>query len=374
MKSLFYYLLFALGFLIGYNMGESLFGLEAVSAFMLKYFPETAAHVLMCSTCGILLGIIFIIIIPRIIKVFSESLEQWIASLKGVSMIQLIIAVVFIIIALLISSLICVPIYKIDMPDVIKALLAVIVYVGLTYGAVLLAFNRGAEIETAIKGIVVRAENSERSRSQKRKSSVIPKILDTSVIIDGKIYDILKTGFIDGPIVISTLVVEELQYIADSSDALKRNRGRRGLDILNLIQKELPLEVIVSDNNYDDIPDVDNKIIRLTKNMKGKVITNDYNLNKVAEIMGVEVLNINELANAVKTVVLPGEELRIHVLREGKEDRQGVAYLDDGTMIVVEDGKGLIGKDITATVTSVLQTSAGKMVFVRPSSVTAAGE
>lgn len=374
MKSLFYYLILAMGFLIGYNMGESLFGLEAVSAFMLKHFPEAAAHVLMCSTCGLLLGIIFIIFIPRIIKVFSESLEQWIASLKGVSMIQLIIAVVFIIIALLISSLICVPIYKIDMPDIIKALLAVIVYVGLTYGAVLLAFNRGAEIETAIKGIVVRAENSERSRSQKRKSSVIPKILDTSVIIDGKIYDILKTGFIDGPIVISTLVVEELQYIADSSDALKRNRGRRGLDILNLIQKELPLEVIVSDNNFDDIPDVDNKIIRLAKNMKGKVITNDYNLNKVAEIMGVEVLNINELANAVKTVVLPGEELRIHVLREGKEDRQGVAYLDDGTMIVVEDGKGLIGKDITATVTSVLQTSAGKMVFVRPSSVTAAGK
>ncbi|MCR4723555.1 MAG: TRAM domain-containing protein [Eubacteriales bacterium] len=289
-------------------------------------------------------------------------------------MIQLVIAVVFIIIALLISSLICLPIYKIDMPDVIKALLAVIVYVGLTYGAVLLAFNRGTEIETAIKGIFVRAENSERTRSQRRKSSVIPKILDTSVIIDGKIYDILKTGFIDGPIVISTLVIEELQYIADSSDALKRNRGRRGLDILNLIQKELPLEVIVSDNNYDDIPDVDNKIIRLAKNMKGKVITNDYNLNKVAEIMGVEVLNINELANAVKTVVLPGEELRIHVLREGKEDRQGVAYLDDGTMIVVEDGRELIGKDITATVTSVLQTSAGKMVFVRPSSVTAAGK
>ena len=289
-------------------------------------------------------------------------------------MIQLVIAVVFIIIALLISSLICLPIYKIDMPDVIKALLAVIVYVGLTYGAVLLAFNRGTEIETAIKGIFVRAENSERTRSQRRRSFVIPKILDTSVIIDGKIYDILKTGFIDGPIVISTLVIEELQYIADSSDALKRNRGRRGLDILNLIQKELPLEVIVSDNNYDDIPDVDNKIIRLAKNMKGKVITNDYNLNKVAEIMGVEVLNINELANAVKTVVLPGEELRIHVLREGKEDRQGVAYLDDGTMIVVEDGRELIGKDITATVTSVLQTSAGKMVFVRPSSVTAAGK
>ena len=374
MKSLFYYLIFALGFLIGYNMGESLFSLESVSAFLLKHFSEAVANVLICSTCGLLLGIIFIIIIPRIIKAFSESLQQWIASLKGVSMIQLVIAVVFIIIALLISSLICLPIYKIDMPDVLKALLAVIVYVGLTSGAVLLAFNRGAEIETAIKGIVVRAENSERTRSQRRKSSVIPKILDTSVIIDGKIYDILKTGFIDGPIVISTLVIEELQYIADSSDALKRNRGRRGLDILNLIQKELPLEVIVSDNDYDDIPDVDNKIIRLAKNMKGKVITNDYNLNKVAEIMGVEVLNINELANAVKTVVLPGEELRIHVLREGKEDRQGVAYLDDGTMIVVEDGRELIGKDITATVTSVLQTSAGKMVFVRPNSVTAAGK
>ncbi len=182
-----------------------------------------------------------------------------------------------------------------------------------------------------------------------------PKILDTSVIIDGRIADICKTGFIEGPLVIPEFVLEELQHIADSSDALKRNRGgRRGLDILNKIQKELDIEVIIHDKKFEDVKEVDSKLLKLTQLLKGKIITNDYNLNKVAEVQSIDVLNINELANAVKPVVLPGEEMVVQVIKDGKESGgQGLAYLDDGTMIVVESGQKHIGQTIDVLVTSV---------------------
>lgn len=196
-----------------------------------------------------------------------------------------------------------------------------------------------------------------------------PKILDTSVIIDGRIADICKTGFIEGPLVIPEFVLGELQHIADSSDGLKRNRGRRGLDILNKIQKELDIEVIIHDKKFDDIEEVDAKLLKLTQLLKGKIITNDYNLNKVAEVQGIEVLNINELANAVKPVVLPGEEMVVQVIKDGKESGQGLAYLDDGTMIVIESGRKFIGETIDVVVTSVLQTSAGRMIFAKPKSI-----
>src|SRR5699024_10052817 len=167
------------------------------------------------------------------------------------------------------------------------------------------------------------------------------------------------TKFLEGPIVIPQFVLGELQYIADSSDALKRNRGRRGLDILNRIQKELPIEVEIYEGDFEDIPEVDSKLIRLTKELDGLLVTNDFNLNKVSDFQGVTVLNINDLANAVKPVVLPGEELVVQVIKDGKEQKQGIAYLDDGTMIVVEEGKDYIGKTIEVLITSVLQTSAG---------------
>ncbi len=175
--------------------------------------------------------------------------------------------------------------------------------------------------------------------SKKINYKSCPKILDTSVIIDGRIADICRTGFIEGPLVIPEFVLEELQHIADSSDALKRNRGRRGLDILNKIQKELDIEVIIDDKKFEEEKEVDTKLLKLTQLLKGKIITNDYNLNKVAEVQGIDVLNINELANAVKPIVLPGEEMVVQVIKDGKESGQGLAYLDDGTMIVVESGK-----------------------------------
>ena len=196
--------------------------------------------------------------------------------------------------------------------------------------------------------------------------TIPPKVLDTSVIIDGRIADICRTGFIEGKLIIPKFVLNELQHIADSSDDLKRVRGRRGLDILNIIQKELDIEVQITEKDFDDIPEVDSKLLKLAQVMNGKVVTNDYNLNKVAQFQGVEVLNINELANAVKPVAIPGEEMVAQVVKEGKESNQGIAYLDDGTMIVVEGGKKHIGETINVLVTSVLQTSAGRMIFGKP--------
>lgn len=192
------------------------------------------------------------------------------------------------------------------------------------------------------------------------------KILDTSVIIDGRIADICKTGFIEGTLVIPEFVLEELQHIADSSDLLKRNRGRRGLDILNKIQKELDVHVLIYEGDFEEHTEVDSKLVKLAKLLSGKVVTNDFNLNKVCELQGVSVLNINDLANAVKPVVLPGEEIVVQVIKDGKEHGQGVAYLDDGTMIVVEGGREYIGHTMEVLVTSVLQTSAGRMIFAKP--------
>ncbi len=194
------------------------------------------------------------------------------------------------------------------------------------------------------------------------------KILDTNIIIDGRIIDVCKSGFLDGPIYIPGFVLDELQHIADSSDSLKRTRGRRGLDILNAMQKEFPLIVRSYDykiGNDNPKEEVDAKLVRLAKKLGGSIVTNDYNLNKVAGIQGVTVLNVNELANALKPVVLPGEEMPVTIIKEGKEQNQGVAYLDDGTMIVVEDGRRHIGEHMQVVVTSVLQTVAGKMIFAR---------
>ncbi|MFD2640161.1 PIN/TRAM domain-containing protein [Piscibacillus salipiscarius] len=198
------------------------------------------------------------------------------------------------------------------------------------------------------------------------ETSIRPKILDTSVIIDGRIADICDTKFLEGTIIIPHFVLEELQHIADSSDVLKRNRGRRGLDILNRLQKDSLVDVQIYEGDFEDISEVDSKLVKLTKILDGVLVTNDYNLNKVSEFQNVTVLNINDLANAVKPIVLPGEEMDVQVIKAGKEEKQGVAYLDDGTMIVVEDGKNFIGDTIDVIVTSVLQTSAGRMIFAKP--------
>ncbi len=200
----------------------------------------------------------------------------------------------------------------------------------------------------------------------KMNNIISNKILDTSVIIDGRILDICQTGFVEGTLIIPEFVLEELRHIADSSDVLKRNRGRRGLDILKQMQQEEEIDVRIVNQDFDDIQEVDSKLVKLAQIINSRILTNDYNLNKVADLQGVFVLNINELANAVKPVVLPGEEMDVKVIKEGKEDGQGVGYLDDGTMIVVDEGIKYIGKEIDVLVTSILQTAAGRMIFAKP--------
>jgi uncharacterized protein YacL len=191
------------------------------------------------------------------------------------------------------------------------------------------------------------------------------RILDTSVIIDGRVADIVETGFLDGTLVVPQFVLKELQFVADSTDALKRNRGRRGLDILHRIQKMAGVEVLISDLDFPQVKEVDLKLIELARTMLGRIVTNDFNLNKVAQLRGVEVLNINELANGLKPVVLPGEMMNVFIIKEGKEYNQGVAYLDDGTMVVVDNARTRIGRNLDIVVTSVLQTTAGRMIFGR---------
>lgn len=222
-------------------------------------------------------------------------------------------------------------------------------YVGLIVGA-----NKGDLLNLAALGGIFGGE---------KLGKRIYKILDTSVIIDGRIADIAETGFLDGVLVLPQFVLRELQLVADSSDSLKRNRGRRGLDIMQRIQKMASITVQIVEDDFPAVREVDLKLIELAKVYEAKIITNDFNLNKVAQLQGVEVLNINELANALKPIVLPGEIMRVFVLKEGKEYNQGVAYLDDGTMVVIDNARKMIGKTVDISVTSVLQTTAGKMIF-----------
>jgi len=227
----------------------------------------------------------------------------------------------------------------------------IMAYVGLAVGA-----NKGDLLNLAALGGIFGGEKS-------GKKSY--KILDTSVIIDGRIADIAETGFLDGLIVIPQFVLRELQLVADSADSLKRNRGRRGLDILQRLQKTASVQIQIVEDDFPSVREVDMKLIELAKVYEGKIITNDFNLNKVAQLQGVAVLNINELANSLKPIVLPGEIMRVFILKEGKEYNQGVAYLDDGTMVVVDNARKMISKTIDIAVTSVLQTAAGKMIFGR---------
>jgi uncharacterized protein YacL len=231
------------------------------------------------------------------------------------------------------------------------AFLLVMTYLGMFLGA-----NKGDLLNLQALGGLFGAE-----RTQRRNY----KVLDTSVIIDGRVADICEAGFMDGVVLLPQFVLRELQLVADSGDPLKRNRGRRGLDMLQRIQKIANVQTQILEDDFPHLRDVDMKLIELAKRYEAKIVTNDFNLNKLAQLQGIDVLNINELANALKPIVLPGEAMRVFILKEGKEHNQGVAYLDDGTMVVVENARRMIGRTLDITVTSVLQTTAGKMIFGR---------
>lgn len=270
------------------------------------------------------------------------------------------------IVGLSVATLVGVAINQMNIP-VITAVVPAILSIVLGYLGFRLGFSKRDELMQifTVKSTKKRINDASGKEVQEQEQDQY-KLLDTSVIIDGRIADISETGFVEGILVVPQFVLTELQHIADSSDTLKRTRGRRGLDILKRLQDERSSKVLITEVDFEDVAEVDLKLVRLAKNMSAQILTNDFNLNKVCELHRVKVLNINDLANAVKPVVIPGEDMQVVVIKDGKEHNQGVAYLDDGTMIVVEGGRSYIGQAIRVTVTSVLQTSAGRMIFAKP--------
>ena len=336
------------------------------SVVMLLGVTESAWYT--TSYFGIFAGALIFFIFSIFSADYVVEVLKWIEEgLVKIPVIDLMFGTVGLIIGLLVAYLINISLQEFSLKiisEIIPLFLTIIIgYLGFQVG-----FRRREEFMTMFT--IARRDKTKKeeeiAESSVEENTIKPKILDTSVIIDGRIADICQTKFLEGTIVIPQFVLKELQHIADSSDALKRNRGRRGLDILNRIQKEIDVDVEIYEGDFEDIPEVDSKLVKLAQEMHGIVVTNDFNLNKVCDFQGVQVLNINDLANAVKPVVLPGEELVVQVIKDGKEQRQGIAYLDDGTMIVVEEGRDYIGKTIEVLITSVLQTSAGRMIFAKP--------
>lgn len=311
----------------------------------------------------VLFALIFFLTSGAVLRGFESFQTLLEKELKEKSLQELTYGIGGLIIGLLVSFLLTQPLSLIPIPYLGVAL-SILIYVMFSYLGVRLSYHNKEEIGEKLKEL--RAPKKKTDTMKLPKVKGVPKIVDTSVIIDGRIKDIVEAHFIEGPLIIPVFVLEELQFIADSSDHLKRNRGRRGLDIVKALQENKEIDVLISDLKYDDIKEVDSKLLKLTQDLKGRIITNDYNLNKVAGLQKIPVLNINDLANALRPIYLPGETLNVLIVKAGKELNQGLGYLDDGTMIVVETGKDFIGKIIKVEVTSVLQTSAGKMIFAKP--------
>lgn len=320
--------------------------------------------------CTFLFGIIFFKLSPTFLKIVRSVTKKSDAAISKIPVNDLASGGIGLVFGLLIAYFLSQIIYRIELLQTayLSTIISVLIYLLFAFLGINVAKKVGNE---AVKIAKFRIQPQRvAALKQKRKNQSVaaaPKILDTSVIIDGRITDILKTGFIEGEIVIPDFVLVELRHIADSSDSLKRNRGRRGLDMLGRIEEDYGIKIYNTSErkSFDAAAEADVKLLRLAQEIDGMVVTNDFNLNKVAAIQGVPVLNINELANTLKPVVLPGEKMHIFLVKEGKESGQGIAYLDDGTMIVVENGKQHIGTSIDVSVTSVLQTSAGRMIFAK---------
>ena len=354
-------LLTTAGIVIGYQLADALKDVLAVVRIP-GILPEGVTAVIYYVIGALLFGFLFYLISPWIIKMGWKATGIIENTLQTIPTSDILLGSVGLILGLVIANLFIRPLAIIPIPW-LGIIVMVLVNITLGYLGIRIATRKTDDLGAVVHSL---RKLGIKERPHRAEGSVKPKILDTSVIIDGRIADICKTGFVEGPLIIPGLVLEELRHIADSSDTLNRNRGRRGLDILNKIQKELDIPDQIDEKSFDDIAEVDSKLLKLAQVLKGKVVTNDFNLNKVAEFQGVPVLNINELANAVKPVVLPGEEMVVQVIKDGKESGQGVAYLDDGTMIVVDGGKKHIGESIGVMVTSVLQTAAGRMIFAKP--------
>lgn len=351
--------------LLGFTIGITTY-LTLMKDFEILTFGKETYGYIAAVVAGIVIGILGYLIEPWVVNKTKELAKILDKELSKYPQTDILLGSMGLIVGFVIAYLLSGLVNRIP---IVGGMLSLLLYLFLGYIGMKVALKSKNDLFNI--GKLGRLANPIRDKdkdkdSKKEIKGIPPKVLDTSVIIDGRIADICKTGFVEGKLIIPSFVLEELRHIADSSDDLKRVRGRRGLDILNIIQKELNIEVEISERDFEEIAEVDSKLLKLAQVLKGKVVTNDYNLNKVAQFQGVEVLNINELANAIKPVAIPGEDMVVQVVKEGKEAQQGVAYLDDGTMIVVDGGRRHMNETIKVLVTSVLQTPAGRMIFAKP--------
>lgn len=333
-------------------------GITMTRTLLINRFPNisTGLEIAIYFFVALVMAIIFYSTGNRIIDLVSNAFDKFEVFLEKLTLYELVISAIGMIVGLVIANLVTIPIKNIAIIGTAISIIA-----NILFGCLGIAIALGKKNENLFEIM-----KNKSSASKSSSSNGEPKILDTSVIIDGRIVDICRSGFIEGQLVVPSFVLEELRHIADSQDAIKRNRGRRGLDVLNMIQKDLKLPVKIENVQVNSDAEVDTALLKLAQNLGGKVLTIDYNLNKVAEFQGVPVLNINELANAVKPIALPGEEMTVQVVKDGKENGQGVGYLEDGTMIGIDGGRKHMGETLNVTVTSILQTAAGRMIFAKP--------
>lgn len=359
--------LVALGLVSGTVLGQTIYRMVAVSH---SFLPDhLAVRIGLSTVVALLFALIGYIISGPILAEMGRVTKFVEVSLKDLPMSGVISGAIGLVVGLAVAALLATAVRSLPL---VGSYAPILIAILLGYLGAALGYRWREHMvslsETIFNGFSTdrRHKKSEKtvSRQDTMRMGAHPKVLDTSVIIDGRIVDIAKCGFLEGPLVISHFVLDELRHIADSSDTLRRNRGRRGLDILNELQT-LDVAVEIVETDYPQIEEVDAKLVQLAKDLGGYVVTNDFNLNKVASFQKVRVLNVNELAGSIKTVVLPGEEMRIKIVDRGKGAEQGVGYLDDGTMIVVEGGKDHLGQTVDVVVTSVIQTNAGRMIFVR---------
>jgi uncharacterized protein YacL len=344
--------------LVGAIAGATLAGyLGASLAISLDLNSEFVFYVVVFGLLGFLFGLILTpYFTTRPIgnarrRIVSMPVERLVAIIGGVFL------------GLIATSLLTLPLSMLPTP--FRQILPLVAVVVLCYLAIIVLSLRQNDLRSALS--FLRVSKAAQPNEQAREESVL--LLDTSVIIDGRISDICKTGFIRASLLVPNFVLLELQHIADSSDPLRRNRGRRGMDVLKYLQEDCPIPIRFTEMDVTEVREVDSKLVALARDLSCPIMTNDYNLNRIAELQGVTVLNINDLANAVKSVFLPGEELAVKIVQEGREVGQGVAYLDDGTMVVIEDGREHLNDSVEVVVTKVLQTTAGKMIFARPQAV-----
>ncbi len=314
---------------------------------------------------GVVLGLLLgYIISPFVLRLIWKAIERIEIGLNDFESQDLIVGTLGLLFGLIIANLIGLAFARLP---IIGAYGPIVFSIIFGYAGMSIAIRKRNDIIGLVGALRIGKQNKETAAAAHKHADTdfSGKLLDTSSIIDGRIAEICSTGFLEGPLLVPVFVLEELQLIADSSDLLKRNKGRRGLDILKQMQEDNYVEVRIISDDFDDVQGVDSKLVRLGRKINAKVVTNDYNLNKVAALQGVVVLNINDLANALKPARIPGEQMEVLIVKSGKEENQGIAYLDDGTMIVVENGQKYIGSTVPVTVTSVLQTSAGRMIFVK---------